>query len=143
MNKVAIIGSRNFWKPKLVTKYIRKIAFSKTEKECDCSTDCWYTEEILRDDLTILSGHNGNVDLTAENYAKELGIPTEIYPADWKQYGKQAAALRNQKIADACDRLIAFFDGYGYSERSGTLMTVEMVAKLSKPFVIFTGYENV
>ncbi|MFD1444284.1 hypothetical protein [Thermoactinomyces vulgaris] len=33
------------------------------------------------------------------------------YPAEWKKYGKKAGPLRNAKMAENADALVAFWDG--------------------------------
>lgn len=59
----------------------------------------------------IVSGHSGNVDLAAESWAKREGIPCELYPADWKQFGRRAGPLRNGTMVKNADALIAVHDG--------------------------------
>lgn len=39
-----------------------------------------------RGDVAIISGHARGVDLMGEAYAKRMGIPCEVYPADWKRW---------------------------------------------------------
>ena len=35
----------------------------------------------------------------------------EIYPAQWKKFGKRAGYRRNEQMAEVADALIAFWDG--------------------------------
>lgn len=46
-----------------------------------------------------------------ERYARERGFQLRRFPADWEQYGKSAGHIRNAKMADNADALIAFWDG--------------------------------
>lgn len=46
-----------------------------------------------------------------ERYARERGFQLRRFPADWEQHGKSAGHIRNAKMADNADALIAFWDG--------------------------------
>ena len=48
-------------------------------------------------ETTILSGHCKGVDLLGERYAKEKDLALELYPAEWKKYGKAAGPIRNKQ----------------------------------------------
>ena len=43
-----------------------------------------YAHLCGRGDVTIVSGHARGVDMMGEVYAQRLGIPCEVYPADWR-----------------------------------------------------------
>ena len=60
-----------------------------------------------RGDVTIISGHSLGVDRMVEAYAQRMGIPCEVYPADWKKYGKRAGMVRNAEMAEVADELVA------------------------------------
>jgi hypothetical protein len=47
------------------------------------------------------------VDYFGEQWAEENGKPVRRYPADWRTYGKKAGPVRNQKMAENADALIA------------------------------------
>lgn len=59
-------------------------------------------------ELIIVSGHCSGVDLMGERYAKENGFKVEIFPAEWKKYGKSAGPRRNKQMVDISDFAIAF-----------------------------------
>lgn len=85
----------------------------------------------------VVSGHGNGVDTAAEEEAERLGIETLIFPPDVKpnctnQEFAIAAFARNTKIAEACDYLIAFWDG----KSKGTLDTIVKCAKLGKLVII-------
>lgn len=60
------------------------------------------------------------VDELAYNWAKNKGIPTETYPADWDNFGLSAGPLRNKTMVEISDALIAIWDG----KSKGTLGTI-------------------
>lgn len=59
----------------------------------------------------IISGGAKGADKWGEAYAKKHGIPVEVYPADWKRFGKSAGYRRNTDMALVATHLIAFWDG--------------------------------
>lgn len=61
--------------------------------------------------VVIISGTARGADQMGERYARERGYEIRQFPADWEQYGKSAGHIRNAKMADNADALIAFWDG--------------------------------
>lgn len=59
----------------------------------------------------VLSGTARGVDRLGEQWAAEHGIPVERYPADWGAHGRQAGCLRNIKMANEAEALVAVWDG--------------------------------
>ena len=48
----------------------------------------------------------------AHNFARNYGLHSEVYPADWDTYGKRAGVIRNAQMLDkGADLVIAFWDG--------------------------------
>jgi len=41
-----------------------------------------------------------------------------LYPADWNRHGRAAGPIRNEKMAEVSDALIAFLDGKSRGTRS-------------------------
>ena len=66
--------------------------------------------ELLNKDVIIISGGARGVDRTAVDTAKKRGMTCIEYPAQWYMYGKRAAAIRNKKIADDSELMVAFWD---------------------------------
>lgn len=93
--KVIIAGSRGFSNYKLL-------------KETCNST---LREKKKTNNVIIVSGHAKGADLAGEQYANEEKFDLEIFPADWKKYGKSAGFRRNEQMAEFADALIAFWDG--------------------------------
>lgn len=61
---------------------------------------------------TIIHGGASGADELAEIYAKENGIPTKVYAAEWKTRGKRAGPLRNSKMLDENpDAIVIVFPG--------------------------------
>jgi len=77
----------------------------------------------------IVSGGSKGVDESAERTAEKDGIPLMRFPADWNKYGKKAAPVRNRKMADHADALIAIWDG----KSRGTRHMIETMRKAGKP----------
>lgn len=86
--RVGVVGTRKFSDYELMKKELDKIEPS-----------------------VIVSGGAKGADQLGERYALEKNIPTEIFLPDWDQYGKQAGFIRNKKIVDNSDMVIAFWDG--------------------------------
>ena len=59
----------------------------------------------------IISGDATGADQLGVKFAAENKIPVIHMPADWKLYGKRAGMIRNRKMLEIADRLIAFWDG--------------------------------
>lgn len=81
----------------------------------------------------IITGGAKGIDKRAELFAKENKIPLEIIRPDYETYGKRAPAIRNRKIVDSCDSLIAFWDG----SSKGTKMTIDFAVSSKKLTTVF------
>ena len=81
----------------------------------------------------IVSGGARGVDEYAEAWAKLKGVKSKIFKPDWS-LGKSAGAIRNRKIVDYCDQLIAFWDG----KSKGTLISIEMAKSANKLRMVYT-----
>jgi len=86
---VAVIGSRSFSDYKIL------------EETLDTTTGL----------SQIVSGGSKGADSLAEEYAEKRQIPIVIFKPDWKQYGKGAGIVRNRKIIEVADMVVAFWDG--------------------------------
>lgn len=73
---------------------------------------------------TIVSGGARGADSLAEVYANSNDIELVVFKPDWS-IGRQAAAIRNLKIVENSDVLVAFWDG----SSKGTKMTIDMATK--------------
>lgn len=113
MKRIVIGGYRNFDNYEIFKNFVDLCIGDKSE-------------------ITILSGHCKGVDLMGERYAKEKGFALEIYPADWKKYGRAAGPIRNRQMVENADSVIAFVS----ETASGTKKLIENAKKLNKELFI-------
>jgi predicted Rossmann fold nucleotide-binding protein DprA/Smf involved in DNA uptake len=106
--KIAVVGSRGFRDTRLVD---RKLSEMKP--------------------ALVISGGAKGADQLGETWARRNGIETLIFHPDHKKY-KHPYHHRNRLIAEACDVLVAFWDG----RSSGTKYTIEYARRIGKPVVI-------
>jgi len=113
--RVAIVGSRNFNNPALITAFVNRLAV-----------------KLDAQNLVVVSGGAKGVDSYAEAAARSLGIEVESIKPDWATYGKRAGFLRNTTIVEHADRIVAFHDGIS----RGTMDTVWKAFDSGKPVVV-------
>lgn len=105
---LGVVGSRGFNDYDLMKKELDKI------------------NKISKIGLIISGGANG-ADKLAEKYAVENGIKTIIFLPEWDKYpGKSAGPIRNRKIVENSDMVIAFWDGIS----KGTLSSINIAKEL-------------
>jgi hypothetical protein len=110
--KVAVIGSRSFNDYEEVKRILSSLDITE-----------------------LISGGAKGADTLGERYAKENGIPTNIFPPDWKKNGRAAGFIRNGEIVANADLIIAFWDG----ESKGTKDSIDKANKLNKKVVVITS----
>lgn len=59
----------------------------------------------------VLSGGARGVDQLGEGYAAANGLTCKVFLANWSREGKQAGIVRNIKMAEYGEALIALWDG--------------------------------
>ena len=112
--RVAIVGSRHFAAPARVTEYIKS----------------------LPPRSAIVTGSASGVDAAATRAARERGIPVQVIPASLDEMADASkSAARNQRLVDACDVLVAFWDG----SSKGTRATVERALDSGKEVHVFVA----
>jgi len=77
----------------------------------------------------VVSGGAKGVDTLAERWAEAKGVKTLIFKPDYDVYGRTAPLVRNRKIVEACDCLLAFWDG----KSKGTKYTADYARLQGKP----------
>ena len=65
----------------------------------------------ITDEIVIVCGMARGADMLGEQYGKQRGYRINYFPADWQTFGKSAGYIRNQKMAENADALVAFWDG--------------------------------
>jgi len=112
--KVGIVGSRHFGEPVRVAEYVKS----------------------LPPRASVITGSASGVDAAATKAARERGIPVQVIPASFDEMADASkAAARNQRLVDACDVLVAFWDGTS----KGTRNTVERALDSGKEVHVFIG----
>lgn len=81
----------------------------------------------------IVSGGALGVDSLGEDYASEHGVDLIIFPPNWKKYGKAAGVLRNTRMAEYADALIAVWDG----KSKGTEHMIKTMNHMGKPVYVY------
>jgi len=90
--KIAIVGSRTFND----YEFVKQMFFQVLE-----------LEGSTLDNVEIVSGGARGVDSLAYRLAKELGIPIKVYFPNYHKYGRKAPLIRNTKIVNYADIVIA------------------------------------
>jgi len=115
--RVAIVGSRHFPEPDRVAEYIRSLPAR----------------------ASIITGSASGVDAEATRAARGRGIPIQVIPASFDELADASkSAARNQRLVDACDVLVAFWDGAS----KGTRTTVERALDSGKEVHVFIARVN-
>lgn len=83
-------------------------------------------EESQFEITTVVSGGARGVDHMGEIFAEEMNLKLTVYKADWERNGRAAGPIRNRKMAENADALIAIWDG----KSRGTKNMIETATKL-------------
>lgn len=95
--KVAIVGSRHFSEPARVSEYVNSLPAR----------------------ASIITGSASGVDAAATKAARARGMSVQVMPASFEELSDASkAAARNQRLIDACDVLVAFWDGASRGTRA-------------------------
>ena len=108
--RVVVAGSRNFNDYNRLASELDKLLKGKTN-------------------VTIVSGTARGADRMGEQYAKEHGLTIEQFPAEWGVYHKGAGPIRNQKMVESADAVVAFWD----NQSSGTKNIIDCARKENIP----------
>lgn len=77
----------------------------------------------------IVSGGALGVDRCAAEYARRIGIKLTVFLPQYECYGRAAPIVRNKKIVDYADTVIAFWNG----SSKGTRSVISYARKTGKP----------
>jgi predicted Rossmann fold nucleotide-binding protein DprA/Smf involved in DNA uptake len=112
--KVAIVGSRHFSDPDRVSGYVNALPHG----------------------ASIITGSASGVDAAATRAARAKDIPVQVIPASFDELADpKKAEARNQRLVDACDVLVAFWDG----RSKGTRNTVARALDSGKEVHVFVA----
>ena len=112
--RVAIVGSRRFSEPGRVSDYVNSLPAR----------------------ASVITGSASGVDAAATKAARAKGIPIQVIPASFDEAADASkSAARNQRLIDACDVMVAFWDG----SSKGTRATVERALYAGKEVHVFVG----
>ena len=81
----------------------------------------------------VVSGGCRGPDQMGEVWAKHRGIPVQLFPADWKLHGKSAGPIRNKRMAEYADALVAIWDGSSH----GTANMIGLMRRMGKPTIVW------
>lgn len=82
-----------------------------------------------RNVAVVVSGGADGVDQAGERWAGHYALRVEVYPPDWKKFGKAGALFRNREMAEMCDAGLVFWDG----KSSGSANLIANLVALKKP----------
>ena len=105
----------------------------------------WLSEIIIKERLSklprnsvIIHGGQRGADKMAEKIAKEIGLQTVEFRADWNRHGKPAGPIRNAEMLDTHpDIVIAFHENLNKSK--GTLDCVRQATERKIPVELIDG----
>lgn len=123
--RVIIAGGRDFNDYQLLKQKCDSFLANKS-KECQ---------------VIIVSGTARGADRLGERYANERGYQIERYPADWDRDGNSAGPIRNAKMAENADALIAFWNGK--VEHSGTYNMIDTAMKREDMLIRIVNYTEI
>ena len=107
--KTAVIGSRNI-----------NVSFDDIEKYLPVSC------------IEVVSGGADGVDTCAKDYAVRRGISYTEFLPEYSKYSRGAPIVRNRKIVDYSDNVLAFWDGAS----RGTLSVIKYCITAGKPCTV-------
>ncbi len=79
----------------------------------------------------IISGGAKGIDTLAEQYADAHGIEKLVIRPQYERFGRGAPIKRNEEMVDACDTVLAIWDG----ESKGTKYTLNYARKKGKEII--------
>jgi len=115
--KVIIAGSRTITNYDLVEDHILQSGFAIEEVVC---------------------GEASGVDSLGKEYAEQFQVPVTSFKPNWKEEGKAAGPIRNRKMAEYADALIAIWDG----KSRGTLNMIQEAVKRGLLLYVVTLIER-
>lgn len=108
--RLAVVGSRSFNDYKFLSEILQ-----------------WYDVKL------IISGGARGADSLARRFAEEHNLPLREFIPEWGRHGRSAGYLRNEQIVEACDEVVAFWNG----KSRGTKHTIDIAEQQGKPVSVY------
>ena len=105
-----------------------KIAVIGSRSIRDISIERFVPEECTE----IVSGGAVGIDESARRFAGRCGIKLTEFLPDYEKYGRRAPIIRNKKIVDYSDMVIAVWNGAS----RGTAFVIDYCKKVGKPCIV-------
>lgn len=87
----------------------------------------------------IISGGAKGIDRLAEEFARMNGLTLTVMKPDWKRYGRGAGLRRNLDMLEACECVVAIWDGVS----RGTKHSINSAKEIGRPvFVVNVPAES-
>jgi hypothetical protein len=108
-----------------------------------CGSRDWEKPAMIRERLaqlppgsTIVHGAARGADLMAASIAIGMRFGVDVFPANWKHYGKAAGYIRNLAMLDTGPDLVLAFQRNG---SRGTQHTIDEARRRGIPVEVFTA----
>jgi len=133
--RILVSGTRHMRTNANITAGIISGAISKTLKELG------YDKRRKKDDpIVVIHGNARGVDQTMNPCMWLKYYSFEVYPADWKKYGKAAGPIRNQQMLDeGKPDLVVAIPYKGKSK--GTYDMIDRAVEANLPVGVLTVYQ--
>lgn len=115
---IAVLGSRTYSNEKYIVDNILEVLKK---------------EELSIESIVVFSGGAKGVDTIAVKSMKEMGARVNEIIPNWKKFKKSAGIIRNQKIVNEADIVIAFWDG----RSRGTKHSINLAKKYRRKLYVF------
>jgi hypothetical protein len=114
MSRIIIAGGREIRDYDLIKRAVEESGFQISE-----------VVSGMQKSVDAETGEKFGADWLGIQWANENNIPVKPFPADWKYEGRAAGPIRNRKMAEYADGLIAIWDG----KSKGTKNMIEEARK--------------
>lgn len=109
------------------------IVGSRTFNDYNRLEEVLFQSGMLYEIECIISGGAKGADNLAKLFALRNNIQFREYPAQWDKYGLSAGYIRNEEIVEACDEVLAFWDGVS----KGTKHTIDIAKNKNKKVTVY------
>jgi len=97
--RLLVTGSRTWENPETIHRALREVLGEWTDAGLISAAD----------QPVLIHGAARGADSMAAVFWEQRGLPTERHPADWRQYGNRAGAIRNvEMVKSGADLCLAF-----------------------------------